>query len=280
MAFRKVVKSHHPSHIIINCDLPELFATVLPMRFTQVIVEHSPRPFTNRKVLGFIVRQLHVVRGTHFVRVSNHFPVRYLVNGEAKVIPNAIRSEMIKISQDKTKRASRLVFIGRLSKVDKNPEFCLDLAQELNMPILFIGDGVLISSLKDSCNKRNIEAEFTGQVINPWCYFKDEDILIVPSRFEGDGLVVVEAILMNLRFLLMDIPDFRRFNLPDCYYCSDTNHFIERIREIQNGSLSLNITEDEILRVANERNPERVAKLWVEFLSKLRSKKSKLLTQS
>jgi glycosyltransferase involved in cell wall biosynthesis len=89
----------------------------------------------------------------------------------------------------------------------------------------------------------------------------------VPSQYEGDGLVVVEAIARRVPILLNDISDLRRFDLPDHHYCLNVSDFASRINENSDSIDKFVVPEtikDDILL---DRNPAEIAKRWVSFLS-------------
>ena len=60
---------------------------------------------------------------------------------------------------------------------------------------------------------------------------KAGDLLVVPSKFEGDGLVVLEGMQRRVPMLLADIEAFRRFKLENQFYCLEIADFVKRIEE-------------------------------------------------
>jgi glycosyltransferase involved in cell wall biosynthesis len=148
----------------------------------------------------------------------------------------------------------------------------LKIAKETNMSTRIIGDGVLMQELQKSSKDLNSEVEFLGHVSDPWEYFEDSDLLIVPSLFEGDGLVVVEALVRGIPILLNDIPDLRRFQLPEINYCKSVSEFAAAIKSdsvsIENFIISRNIVEV----IINNRDPKFVASQWGDFLTEVHPK--------
>jgi glycosyltransferase involved in cell wall biosynthesis len=268
ISFCAHVFKHKPDYILLNCDLPEFFGALLPNFSPLVVVEHSPRPFVSRKHLGFVIRKLHYVRGSRFVRVSNHLQVWSLRRIQSEVIPNAL-PEIENDSNPKklSKHVHRLVYIGRLSSLEKNPGICLSIAKSQKLPIIFLGDGPDKISLQEESVVKKVDAEFKGHVEDPWRFVGQRDLLIIPSKFEGDGLVVIEAILHEVPFLLSDIPDFRRFNLPDFFYCGDLENFSLKIDLVRAGKLNLSIPSNYRNMLAKERNPLEIASQWIKFLT-------------
>jgi hypothetical protein len=90
----------------------------------------------------------------------------------------------------------------------------------------------------------------------------ENDLLLVTSKTEGDGLVVAEAILRNFPRLVNDISDLQRFNLPRDFYCSDIQDFRRSISEYMKGDLLLALTDTFIQNLADSRDPRLIAGIW------------------
>ena len=266
--FYKLVIQLKPNHIILNCDLPEVFGAFLPQRFKLTLVEHSQRPFGTRKFLGLIIRIILLIRKIDCVRVASHFDIWCMPKVFAEVIPNALPIAKFTPHQSpKQGSTSRLVYVGRLANPQKNPGICLDIAQAIDMPVTFYGEGAEKIKLQESARIKRVTVDFAGQVIDPWALIGEGDVLIIPSRFEGDGLVVVEAIMNDIKFLVSDIPDFRRFDLPKEFYCKSASDFASRIMQLQSGKLALNISEIKKSQIIKARNPSHVAEQWLRHFS-------------
>lgn len=87
----------------------------------------------------------------------------------------------------------------------------------------------MFEQLRNTVTSKSLQATFSGQVLNPWLAVQEGDLLVVPSKYEGDGLVVVEALHQKIPILIADIPEFRRFALPNSNYCKDVDHFVKQI---------------------------------------------------
>ena len=96
---------------------------------------------------------------------------------------------------------------------------------------------------------------------------KEGDLLIVPSGYEGDGLVVVEGLQQKVPMLLSDIPDFRRFGFPDSNYCVDPADFVNRISEYKNRINELKVPASLRGEILNSRTPKVVGDSWVSYLN-------------
>jgi len=162
----------------------------------------------------------------------------------------------------------RVNFVGRLSR-EKQPDWIIEVAQKTNLPTRIFGDGLLMKNLKSSSENLKTSVVFYGYVRDPWKYFDNSDILVVPSAFEGDGLVIVEALMRGIPVLLNDIPDLRRFNLPEINYCSSPEHFSKTILNNLNNESNLVVSKSSVDKITKSRDPNFVAVQWVNFFGEI-----------
>jgi glycosyltransferase involved in cell wall biosynthesis len=258
-----------PTHIILNCDLPELFGAFATTRAKIIGVAHIEIPFGNRRFLGRVVRLVLKIRGVNWVAVSTHLSIWPSQTIPNYVIENPIQVELVKTRKisENAINAKRIYFIGRLTQ-QKRPDIAIDVALRTGLPLLIFGNGELEMSLRKSVVDLNLRAKFLGFVPNPWENYKHGDILLIPSAFEGDGLVVLEALAHGVPFLLSDIPDFRRFELPDFIYCANVEEFVEKITHFETNFGDYRVPMEIGHNILSKRNIDRLSKKWIEVLSK------------
>lgn len=97
----------------------------------------------------------------------------------------------------------RILSVGRLSK-QKGFDIAINVAMNLQKNNIdfkwyIIGDGEERDVLRNQVEKNNIEnyIEFLGAKTNPYPFFRDCDIYVQPSRYEGFGLTINEAKAFN-----------------------------------------------------------------------------------
>jgi glycosyltransferase involved in cell wall biosynthesis len=267
---QKIIWRWRPDYLVLNCDMPELLGSLTIGKQKLIAVEHASQPWPQRRSLGKVVRKLLRYRKTKWVAVSDHLQVWGLDILPDFVINNPIESLFSLINSERNQNINeirRLVFVGRLSP-EKNPTLLVSAAKDANLPLKFIGSGGQAELVRDMCKASSITAEFTGFVKDPWAEIQPGDLLIVPSNNEGDGLVIVEAIQRGVPLMIRDIPDLRRFGL------LDTNYFKTHVElgvEVKSNRNHLNefVVSKEIADlVLSKRNPELVAKKWLEVFSR------------
>lgn len=259
LKFTFLVLHERPRILMLNCALPELFACLLPLSATYIVVEHSRNPWLGREVIGRLVRQILKWRQTKFVAVSEHLDIWSLPELTSDIIPNPVFQTIFRSTSEM--QIKRLIFIGRLS-IDKNPHSFIEISGATKIPGLVIGDGILMEDLRRHSIKVSAKINFVGQKKEPWQLFEEGDLLIVPSRFEGDGLVVAEAILGGFPLLLSDIEEFRKFQLPSSNYCDSTKTFEEAIIEFSTNIGGLVPPSNSVELLKSERGLSSISNSW------------------
>lgn len=267
--FNIVVRSWKPEIVVLTCDLPEFFGAFLLAKKQLVLVEESSFPWATRKFFGRAIRKLLEIRGVKTVAASSHLQIWPHRHQADAVIQNAITPfKTNPVSSANGRRVVRLNFIGRLSK-EKRPNWFLEICEASGFTGRLIGDGGMKQSLTNFASIKAIDVEFTGFLKDPWASLSDGELLIVPSMFEGDGLVVIEAMKHGVPLLLSDIPDFRRFALPEKHYCSDVNAFASRVLEYGNKLEDLVVPTEISTKILLSRSSGSVGDKWVEFLNSI-----------
>lgn len=127
------------------------------------------------------------------------------IGNESKLslIPNGI--DVQAVINAKQKSRSELGFtddsfvvgmIGRISK-QKAPDIFIRAAnlvkeQVPNSAFIIVGDGELRPEIEKYASDNNIQLLITGWIDEPYSYLKIFDVAVLPSRWEGFGLAVVE----------------------------------------------------------------------------------------
>lgn len=138
----------------------------------------------------------------------------WMFGRKAQVINNAIDAKKFsysadkrKIIRDKLQLHNNFVvsFVGRLDP-QKNPKFLLDIFFEIkkiqsNAKLLVIGDGILRNELQEKVATLRLEESvlFMGSRNDVDELLQAADVFLLPSKFEGLGIVLIEAQAAGLK---------------------------------------------------------------------------------
>ncbi len=138
-----------------------------------------------------------------------------------EVIPNGIILDNFLVSDDEDKisymkklgfsaKTINIIHVGRFVE-PKNHEFIVEIANELkkekfNFNIYLLGDGPRYNSLKEYVikNKLNKCVHLLGSVSNVNEYMKAADLMIMPSKYEGFPVTLVESQAAGLPSIVSD----------------------------------------------------------------------------
>jgi glycosyltransferase involved in cell wall biosynthesis len=161
------------------------------------------------------------------------------------------------------------VFLGRLIQ-SKRPDWAIQASFEAGIALQIFGDGPLMGDLKKNQRELGSRVKFHGYAESCWDQISKDDVLLMPTAFEGDGIVVVQGILAGMRILLADNKDLRRFNLPDICYCKNADEMAQKLIDMKSCGIdqyrASPKVRDELLL---ERNLESVSARWIKYLVQL-----------
>ena len=94
----------------------------------------------------------------------------------------------------------KLLFVGRLNMQHKGLDYLVLIIKEVlkvysDVELTIVGDGPDRDALKSLISDNNLESniKLIGQSSNVKKYYQESNIVLVPSRWEGFGVVLIEA---------------------------------------------------------------------------------------
>jgi glycosyltransferase involved in cell wall biosynthesis len=102
---------------------------------------------------------------------------------------------------------------------------------------------------------------------NPWSLINPGDVVVVPSLWEGDGLVVLEALHLGVPILVSDIKDLRRLKLPEKNYFHDLTSCEDQIRTNIFCATNLSVPPESASGILESRSPQHIYNLWATCLA-------------
>lgn len=228
---KKVIKENGPydavhTHMLFNCGIAMIAAYLSGVK---VRVSHSHTTSDNsnsfvRKVYISVMRIFIKVFSTDFLACSNGAG-RYLFgnnitsNKKYKILPNFIDYKKFISCEDKNSIRKELgikeddivvCHIGRFIKA-KNHNFLLEVVTEMinrndTIKLLLVGTGDLKSEIEAKVKELGIEKNvyLTGIRNDIPNILNNSDLFILPSIYEGLGLVLLEAQASNVPCLVSE----------------------------------------------------------------------------
>tara|TARA_R110002020_G_scaffold471832_1_gene699273 strand:- start:14588 stop:15697 length:1110 start_codon:yes stop_codon:yes gene_type:complete len=226
----------------LNKNRPEVLISYMPIanalagyakllsshRFIAIGTEHNPKSLTlhpSKKMIRNLMRPL-IMQGYRsldgIIAVSAGIQgllVEKIGRGLATTtIANPISIEDIKtlsgvvdqsISPSVFDDKKLIVAVGRL--VD---EKCFDLLieaieltrREVDIQCIILGEGILRKGLEAEISKRHLDnvVQMPGHTTNPWYWMKKADVFVLSSKHEGFGLVLAEALVLDIPIVSTD----------------------------------------------------------------------------
>lgn len=111
------------------------------------------------------------------------------------------------------KRATNFVTMGRLSP-EKNQLFLIDAFKaytekyDSNARLYLLGQGPLAEALKEKIESNNLSQQvfMLGHNTTPHLLMRQMDVFVLPSLYEGQPMVLLEALTLNMKVMASDIP--------------------------------------------------------------------------
>ena len=135
-------------------------------------------------------------------------------NYNVVTIPNGIDCSQITVKHKKRERLKDIIQVSRLDSDIKGQDILINAVSRLvntyglDINLTLIGEGPSMEYLRDIVNSEQIEDKviFLGLRDREYIYsrLKDYDLYVQPSRFEGFGLTVAEAMAAKIPVLVSD----------------------------------------------------------------------------
>ena len=170
-------------------------------------------------------------------------------NKQFDIIENSIEIDKYRFNhefRDKLRKEYHIpkdkIVIGMVGRFDeqKNHEFAIDILKNLNddkYVLFLIGEGVLKESIKNKASDLKLENNviFAGKKMNVEEYYSMFDLFILPSKFEGFGIVNIEAQASGLPCVVSSVVPLETKLSDSIYYLGLDNidEWIKTIKKIK-----------------------------------------------
>lgn len=206
---------------------------------------HNNNPWAkkvNLKTLAFLISSKKIDKLIVVSKpVINEFVFNKKLCTKTIVLPNCIDIDYIeRLSKEKATDKSDFIFIGRFVE-QKNPLAFINIIKKIkrvksDVKAIMLGDGVLKDVCVQTIQKNNLSQniKLLGFQQNPYPYLLTSDILISTSKWEGFGLVLLEAMALSKPVISLKSggPNDIIINGQNGYLCDDYDQMEEKCIEL------------------------------------------------
>lgn len=252
---KKVINKIQPNIIHAHDFRASSFAACFNKKAKIISHLHVNWPWIKNLNIKNIIYALSLLRTNLVFGVSQSIFNEYIFNNFMKnkffLLPNVLNAEDIqKKSQNSTIAPIDLLFVGRLTE-QKNPIMFLEIIKtliqkEVHVNAVMLGDGELKKDCEKYITENNLKDFITlkGFVPNPYPYMKAAKILVIPSKFEGFGLVAIEAMLLNTLVIGTSVGGLKDILIDTCSTIAKTKE--EFLFEIKRLLINKNLYDKKI----------------------------------
>lgn len=256
----KIIKENKYNIVHVNMlSMANILPIIAAKRAkAKKIIIHSHNTSTPhgmiRKILDKINKKIGIACATNLCACSEHAGAwMFGQKKEFTIINNAIELEKYSFDEKKREKIRKKLkiknnfvigHIGRFSE-QKNHEFIIKIFSEVckvndNARLLLIGEGELEEQIKNMVKKMHIEDKviFAGTTNQVEEYLHAMDVFLLPSKFEGLGIVAIEAQAAGLKVVCSNEVPVEAKITENIVFLPLNTEIKEWLKEIQNSNLS------------------------------------------
>lgn len=240
---KRVIKKCKPDIIHAHDFTASIISAIASNRKIKVISHiHINNPWMKKVNLKTIIYLLSTIKYKKILLVSKSIIDEYIfkkfINKKVEVIGNIVDTNRVKKMSEEIdiQEDYDIIFIGRLSE-PKQPIKFIELINKLkisnkNIKAVMLGDGPLRTECEQEIKKYNLEENINlkGFQKNPYIYLKKSKVLCMTSKWEGYGLVAVEALSLGKPVVATNVGGIPSIVNDECGKV--TNNFDDMLIEI------------------------------------------------
>jgi GalNAc-alpha-(1->4)-GalNAc-alpha-(1->3)-diNAcBac-PP-undecaprenol alpha-1,4-N-acetyl-D-galactosaminyltransferase len=203
---RATIQSIQPDLVLSFCDQMNIVALQAAKglkRLPLIVSEHSDPAKQRLSRLWEYGRDRNYPKATACVALTDgiaHYMTRWILPNKIRVIPPAI-SPPQQPDIEFPRRQPIILAVGRLSH-EKGIDLLIEAWGRIhnrlpNWKLQIAGSGPLESKLRTQANGLE-RIEFLGWVDNAWSLYNQASLFVLPSRYEGFPVAMVEALSQGL----------------------------------------------------------------------------------
>lgn len=203
---------------------------------------HNNTPWL-KKIHPFVFAYLYAaIKTKKILIVSDSIEREYIfskvIKGKIQNVANPIScQDILDKSDQNNKKQYDICFVGRLTD-QKNPFLFLHIIKRLkkqyaDLKAIMVGEGELRNDIQKRIESDGLSEWITlvGFQKNPYEYMGKSKILLLPSKYEGYGLVAFEALTLGLPCVVADVGGLSSIVTAECgFLCRKEEEYLEGIK--------------------------------------------------
>ena len=290
MKLRRKILDFRPD--IVHAHLPraELMMACLPINVPLVVSRHNSENFFPKapKIVSRILSRFVGFRAKRVIFISECAKQYSLDKREIleskKITVIYYGIENVKVLKrrlsDRTKNAiTRFITVGRLvEQKDLATQIrAVNRLRNQNIVLEIIGDGELLEELQALVNAMDLKerVRFVGRTAHVMEALNDADCFILSSKYEGFGLVILEALISQIPIIASDIPTTREIlgnKYPYLFKVGDDEKLVELMQRIIIEGAPHSENYEGILRQFDiEKTRKKTDEIYCQIMEKVKS---------
>ena len=217
-------------------------------------------------------------------RLEKHLTAKQIAEQKIAAIPNF--ASYPKAETDFSAKKKELLFVGRMSFVEKRPDLLLKIWAKLQSAfpewsLRFLGDGDYLPTLKKLAGTLGAERVRFEGFRDPAPFFRDASIFCMTSAYESFGNVLVEAAAFGCVPAAFDSFPAARDIIDDgengaLVPAFDLDAYAETLaRLMRDDALRERLAKNALAQIPEKFSPQKIGDAWEKLFEKVLSEQSR-----
>ncbi|MBR3460953.1 MAG: glycosyltransferase [Clostridia bacterium] len=262
---KRLIKEYKPGIIHAHDRTASMICAFAARNIPVLSHLHNNAPLMKNINLKTLLYGLSCIRYKKILGVSNAVFEEYifhkLIDKKAVVVGNPINIKRIQTlgTEFDVQKQFDVIYVGRLS-IPKNPILFVDVAKLIlkrrpETTIAIVGDGEMKEDVEDRITQFGYKESICmlGFKKNPYPYLKNAKVLCMTPKWEGFGLVAVEALALGKPVIATPVGGLKNIIDSTCgKFCKSAEEFSENIIDVLDNKAKLDALSIGAVRKAEE----------------------------
>lgn len=238
---KRIIKEYQPDILHATDYRASVICSLCTKKIPIISHLHNNSPWL-KNLHPYSISYLYAsLKSKCILTVSDSIEKEYIfskfIRNKIKNVSNPVsRKEVISKVNKNEEKVYDICFVGRLTK-QKDPIRFINLISQIkkykkDIKVVMVGDGELRKSCEQEIKQLSLSRtiKLVGFQQNPYTYMNQSKIFMLPSLWEGYGLVVFEALTLGLPCFVTKVGGMIDLINEECgSFCNDDKEFVKNI---------------------------------------------------